>query len=319
MTSSATAASVSHSAVVYDSDDDLRARVPAFLQAGLDGGETVVAIVPHRTSEILSGALGPAAAQIQWGMPGLNYQHLGRVSESLRRYLAGRQAAGAPTRVLAENDVYGGPRGPGRMAGYLRSEAAATQLYAGYECAWLCLYDRRRYAAEVLADAARVHPRMMDAYGQSAHNADYVEPAAYLAAHPGPLSAVPAELALDLTLTAIGDLADARHRAGDTACRLGLPAAETRIVEVAAGEVIANAFRHGTLPGQVRIWVDAGAVIIRVDSGGPGDLVATSGFGPPDLSRGSGAGLWLARQLTDVVHVETRPDGTSVELQFPLP
>lgn len=319
MTSAALAASACHAAIMYESDDDLRARVPAFLQAGLDDGETVVAIVPQRTGQILSEALGDGAELIQWGLPGMSYQHLGRASEALRAYLADRRAAGAPTRMLAENDVYGGPRGPGRMAGYLRAEAAATGLYAGYGCPWLCLYDQRQYAAEVLADAARVHPRMLDTRGRSARNADYIEPAVYLAAHPGPLSAVPAQMELDLPLTGIGDLAAARHQAGDISRRLGLPAPESRIVEVAAGEVIANAFRHGTMPGRVRVWRDGGAVIIRVDSGGPGDVVATSGFGPPDLSRGCGAGLWVARQLSDVVHVETRPDGTSVELQFPLP
>jgi len=90
------------------------------------------------------------------------------------------------------------------------------------------------------------------------------------------------------------------------------------MAEVAAGEVIANAFRHGIMPGRLRVWGGGGAVTVRVDSGGPGDAVATAGFQPPDLAGGAGAGLWVARQLADVVHVETRPDGTSVELQFPL-
>ncbi len=66
------------------------------------------------------------------------------------------------------------------------------------------------------------------------------------------------------------------------------------------------------------MWRDADAVLIRVDSGGPGTEVTVSGFSPPDLAAGSGAGLWVARQIADVVHVETRRDGTSVELQFPL-
>jgi anti-sigma regulatory factor (Ser/Thr protein kinase) len=44
----------------------------------------------------------------------------------------------------------------------------------------------------------------------------------------------------------------------------------------------------------------------------------SAGFHPPDLDVGEGAGLWVARQLADVVAVETRPGGTVVELQFPL-
>ncbi len=207
---------------------------------------------------------------------------------------------------------------PGRMAAYLRSEMAATQLFGGYGYPWVCLYDRRRYTPEVLANVARVHPQVLGADGLAAASADYAEPDSYLCVHPGPVSAVPSLVALELELTQIGDLVLARHRVGDTAQRLGLSVSESRIVEVAGGEVIANAFRHGIMPGRVRVWRATGAVIVRVDSGGPGEAVATAGFQPPDLAAGSGAGLWVARQLADVVHVETRSDGTTVELQFPL-
>jgi anti-sigma regulatory factor (Ser/Thr protein kinase) len=99
---------------------------------------------------------------------------------------------------------------------------------------------------------------------------------------------------------------------------LGLAVADIQMAEVAAGEVIANAFRHGIMPGQVRVWGSDGAVTVRVDSSGPGEAVATAGFQPPDLAGGSGAGLWVARQLADVVNVEIRSDATIVELQFPL-
>jgi len=170
----------------------------------------------------------------------------------------------------------------------------------------------------VLSDVARVHPQMVGADGITTGNADYAESATYLTAHPGPVSVITARVSLDLSLTEIGDLVVARHRVGDVAQVLGLTAADSRIVEVAAGEIIANAFRHGIMPGRVRVWRGHGAVFVRVDSGGPGAAVTTAGFQPPDLAVGSGAGLWVARQLADVVHVESRSDGTTVELQFPL-
>jgi anti-sigma regulatory factor (Ser/Thr protein kinase) len=307
----------SHAAALYDSDEDLRARVLNFLRAGLDGGEAVVAVVSQRAEKIVGSALGDDAAQIRWGLPGLSYQHLGRASEAIRGYLAGRRAAGAATRLLMEGELDGGPRGAGRMAAYLRSEAAATQLFGGYGFPWVCLYDRRRYTPEVLADAARVHPQVVGADGGATGNAEYVEPVAYLSAHPGPVSPIPPDVALEMKLTEVGDLAVARHRVGDVARVLGLTIADSRMAEVAAGEVIANAFRHGIMPGHVREWRAPAAVIVRVDSGGAGETVATAGFQPPDLARGTGAGLWVARQLADVVHVETGPDATVVELQFP--
>jgi len=307
-----------HAAAVYDSDRDLSTRVLTFVMDGLARREKVVLIVPQRTSEILGSALGSGAMMVQWGLPGLSYDHLGRAAETIRNYLADRRAAGEPTRLLTENDVDGGLRGPGRLAGYLRSEAAADGLYGSHGFPWLCLYDRRRYSPGVLADVERVHPHVLGQRGETAPNQDYVNPATYLAAHPGPVSVVPAEVPLDLELADLNDLGELRRQAGQAARGLGLDPAETRVAEVAAGEVIANAFRHGSPPGRLRVWRDADAVLIRVDSAGPGPAVAVSGFSPPDLAAGSGAGLWVARQIADVVHVETRRDGTSIELQFPL-
>lgn len=309
----------SHAAAFFDSDEDLRARVLSFLRAGLDGGEAVVVVVSQRAERIIRAALGDDAAQIRWGLPGLSYQHLGRASETFRSYLAGRRAARAATRLLTEGDLGDGPRVASRRAAYLRAEAAAAHVYGGYGFPWVCLYDRRRYPAEVLADVAQVHPQVVSADGLCSGNDEYVEPAAYLSAHPGPVSQLPAAVALEMKLTEVGDLGELRRRVGDVARILGLTMADSQMAEVAVGEILANAFRHGIMPGQVRVWGGDGAVTVRVDSGGPGDAVATAGFEPPDLRGGEGAGLWVARQLADVVHVETRPDATTVELQFPLP
>ena len=74
------------------------------------------------------------------------------------------------------------------LGAYLRSEAASTQLLGSYGFPWVCLYDRRRYSPEALAEVARVHPEVLGADGIAARNAEYVEPAAYLCAHPGPVS-----------------------------------------------------------------------------------------------------------------------------------
>jgi len=223
-----------HAAALYDSDEDLRGRVLAFLRSGLRGGEAVLAIVSQRAEKNVAAALGDEAAGIRWSLPGVSYQHLGRASEAIRGYLAGRRAAGAPTRLLTEGEV--DVSGRGRMAAYLRSEMAATRLHGGYGFRWVCLYDRRRYSPEVLAGVAQVHPQMVGADGITTGNATYAEPATYLSAHPGPVSVIPARVSLDLSLTEIGDLVVARHRVSDVAQVLGLTAADSRVVEVAAGE-----------------------------------------------------------------------------------
>jgi anti-sigma regulatory factor (Ser/Thr protein kinase) len=308
-----------HAAAVYGSERDLRTWILDFLMEGLTRREKVVAIVPPRTGEILGTALGSGAMMVQWGLPGMSYQHQGRAAETLRNFLADQRAAGEMTRLLTENDLAGGRREPARLATYLRSESAADELYGSHGFPWLCLYDRNRFSPGVLADVERVHPHRLDEKGETTPSQTYVAPETYLAAHPGPVSVVPSEVRLDLELRDINDLGELRRQVAEAALALGLSPADTRLAEVAAGEVIANAFRHGEPPGRVRVWRDADAVTVRVDSGGAGPAVAVAGFSPPDLAAGAGAGLWVARQIADVMQVETRRDGTTVEMQFPLP
>jgi anti-sigma regulatory factor (Ser/Thr protein kinase) len=145
-----------------------------------------------------------------------------------------------------------------------------------------------------------------------------VQPESYLAAHPGPLSPVLQPAVLDTELADVAGLAAARHRVADAVQVLGLVPDECRRAEVAAGEVIANSFKHGVLPCRIRVWSDARAVLVRIDDRGNGTAVTTAGYRPPDPRRGSGAGLWIARQFADVVQIGVGPAGTSVELQFPL-
>jgi anti-sigma regulatory factor (Ser/Thr protein kinase) len=304
-----------HAAVVYDSDEDLRGRVLPYLRAGIETGEDVVVIVSHQAEQALRSGLGKHAARIRWGLPDMSYGHLGRASETIRGFFTRQRSARAPTRLLAENDTNGRP---GRAAACLRADAAANDLYGGFGFPWACLYDRRRHPAEVLADVALVHPLLLGSGGRLSGNAAYVRPESYLAAHPGPLSQVPRPPDLDTELAGLGGLAAARHQVADVALALGLGPEECRRAEVAAGEVIANAFKHGVAPCRIRVWRDHRAVLVRIDDHGEGAAVTTAGFRPPDPRRGSGAGLWIARQFSDIVQVGVGPAGTSVELQFPL-
>lgn len=309
-----------HAVLVYGSAEDLRDRAVPYLGAGLDSGEMVVGVVPGPTADALHAGLGARAGSVRWGLPGLTYGHLGRATEVLHAFAERQHAAGIPTRLLVENTSVSG--NAGRTAAYLRSDAAATELLGGYGLRWACLFSQSRYPPEVLADARAIHPLFIGPDGREAGSPGYVPPTAYLAAHPGPLSEVPRRTALEIELADPEDLPGARNRVVDTVRALGLPPSDCTGAELAAGEVIANAFRHGSAPCRVRVWENDGAVLIRVDDAGNGTLdgfrVSTEGFRPPDMWAGAGAGLWVARRAADAVQVADGPAGTSVELRFPL-
>ena len=270
-----------HAVALYDSDDDLRSRVVPYLRAGLDSGDRVVAIVTQRAERALRAGLAADGDAVQWHAAGMSYHRLGGLLEGIRAFLADR--VGVPTRLLMENDTDGDQH---RHAAHLRIEAAANDLFtaSGTPCA--CLYDRRRYPDHVLDAVATVPP----------------------------------QVALDMQITALADLSALRQELRRAGHALGLPTQACEALELAANEVATNALRHGATPGRVRIWHRGRSVVARIDDAGTtGHRAATAGYLKPEPGARNGLGLWLVRQLADVVHIEVGARGTSVELHFPHP
>jgi anti-sigma regulatory factor (Ser/Thr protein kinase) len=304
-----------HAAVVYDSDATLLAGTAPFVRDGLDRGEAIFAVVPAQVQRVLRSVLGGDGDQVHWREPGLAHRRTGEAYEDCRTFLAGQHAAGRPTRLLTGNDLDGTE--PDRVDAYLRYEAASTAVFRPYGFPWVCLYDRRRHPARLVDHVAEVHPQLLLPDGRPVASAEYVEPARYLETHSGPLSPVPDPAALDLTVTTPDELRAARHRLRDHASSLDHRPCAAHRVAMAAHEVIGNALRHGRPPCRVRAWQFAGVLHVRVDDAGRGIGVAAAGYGPPATPVSPGMGLWVARQLTDVVHTRADPvDGTAVELQF---
>ncbi len=104
---------------------------------------------------------------------------------------------------------------------------------------------------------------------------------------------------------AIRDLAE-RHGFGQRRTDLSL----------ALDELIANAQEHGTPPITVRGWYDA-RLILTVSDSGPGfDFGTIVRSHPPVMLGKRGRGLWIVRQLTDHIHVDTSPSGTTVRIEL---
>jgi anti-sigma regulatory factor (Ser/Thr protein kinase) len=304
-----------HAVAVYDSGEDLQRRVLPFLRAGLAGGESVIAVVSGPAADALGAGLGADRHDVQWQVPGVSYRSLGPMFDGLRRYLSGQRDAGRRVRLVAENDTGGNG---GRNEAYLRFEAASNDVLGSSGFPWACLYDRHRFPPATLEKITQVHPFLLDQAGRTTASPGFVTPDAYLAAHPGPLSAVPPRPALDCRLTGTAQLPTTRHAAVEAARGFGLLPEDSDDFELAAAEVLSNALRHGERPVRLRLWGTSSHVVLRVDDEGAGDDLATKGFRPPDPRQGhlGGMGVWMVRQLADVVHVATGAGGTAVELQF---
>ena len=89
-------------------------------------------------------------------------------------------------------------------------------------------------------------------------------------------------------------------------------------VVLAIDEVVTNAVRHGAGRGQLEVWVAGGRVWFQVTDQGPGMAQVPAPKRPAPTEPG-GRGLWIARQLTDDLHITTGPRGTSVTGAVDLP
>jgi anti-sigma regulatory factor (Ser/Thr protein kinase) len=305
-----------HAAVVYDSDDSLRTRVAPFLEAGIDRKETILAVVPAGVQQTLRSVLGGHADQVQWREPSLAHRGLGEVFEEFRSFLADQDAATAPARLLTENDL-DGEDDPGRLAAYLRFEAASTEVFRPYGHPWVCLYDRRRHPAELLDHVGEVHPQLLTDRVRPLPSTVYFEPADYLSSHAGPLSPVPDLVGLDRDFAVAAELRSVRQQLGGYAASVDQEADAVERIIAAAHEVISNAVRHGQPPCRLRAWQSDGVFRVRIDDHGPGGNVATAGYRRPATAVGRGMGLWVARQFADVIQIQaSATTGTAVELQF---
>lgn len=309
-----------HAALIVDSDDGLRTRLIPVLSRRLDRQEPVLMVVSDPTERVVRAELGALSDELQWGQPGAFYQRLGFAFEGFRRYLAEQHTRGRRVQVVAEPDIATGidPDSPvDRAAAYLSYESVCNQAYADYGCPVTCIWDSRRHSTLVIEGVRSLHSYEITDAGSTV-NARYISTAEYLAGRNDvPLTAPPPATAVDLTLTDHGQLRQLRTAVRSWAGHQYFTTTAANDVVIAVTEVAVNGLVHGAAPVRVRAWPHAQTLIVHVDDAGGRPLPPTAGYLPPGLNQGSGRGLWLARQLADIVTAHTSGGITSVRLYFP--
>lgn len=112
-----------------------------------------------------------------------------------------------------------------------------------------------------------------------------------------------------------GEIAEVRTALRAMAVRNGFADRAGDLV-LALDEVIANAQEHGRPPIRVTAWADGRLVVEVSDVGGGFDQARVwSTHPPPPLGR-RGRGLWIIRQLTDLVSIHSDDAGTTVRIEL---
>lgn len=114
-----------------------------------------------------------------------------------------------------------------------------------------------------------------------------------------------------------GDLARARRFVADVAASAGLDPERVERLAITVSEAATNAITHGRGSGTVMITRTATTLTVAVRDHGPG-LTSPPRLPPPQPTELNGRGLWLARQLCDLVEINTSTGGTTVRLTMSL-
>ncbi|GAA3769622.1 hypothetical protein GCM10022379_41680 [Micromonospora maritima] len=110
-----------------------------------------------------------------------------------------------------------------------------------------------------------------------------------------------------------------RHSVTSCAHATGLAGQRLDDFVLAVNELITNAVRHGGGQGRLRLWRQGGDLVCEVADHGQGiseRRLHDRNRPAPDTA--GGWGLWLARELSDTMEVETGHAGTVVRITAAL-
>ncbi|MFG1676503.1 ATP-binding protein [Micromonospora sp. NPDC049282] len=137
---------------------------------------------------------------------------------------------------------------------------------------------------------------------------------------PAPRTVVPIEPSL-LIAEAFdqAQVTELRHSVTSCVRAAGLAGQRLDDFVLAVNELITNAVRHGGGQGRLRLWLRGGDLVCEVADHGQGisERRLRDRDRPPPETAG-GWGLWLARELSDTMEVETGDAGTVVRITAAL-
>lgn len=300
-----------HEALFYGSQGEFLDGVGSFVAEGVAAGEPVLVAVSAVKIDLLREQLGPAAEGVRFTDMAEFGQNPARIIPVWQDFVDNHAADGRALRGIGE-PVWPG-RSPAELAECHRHEALLNVAFAESPPWWLvCPYDVAALPPDVVAEARRTHPYLMQSDTQH-DSAEFVgiehivEP--FADQLPEPDHDVPELVFGAAPLEPIRDFVVAHAR------RAGLVADKVHDLVLAVNELATNSLRHGGGRGRVRVWSEGDATLCEVrDSGRVGDPLA--GRHRPGTRQEGGRGLWLANQLCDLVQLRSSEAGTVVRLHM---
>jgi len=168
----------SHSALIFESDEELVGGAIPFVTEGIARSECVMVITAERQATVLRDALGDAARTVEFKDASEWYRSPSTALNAYRALLNEQLERGAHWIRIVGEAMWAG-QSTAEAEAWMRYESMVNLAFASAPATIMCLYDARSAATSLLADACRTHPELVHALERDP-SADYQSPEEFL-------------------------------------------------------------------------------------------------------------------------------------------
>ena len=316
VTSVAQRCGFAHTAVCYGTTQELVEEVAPIIHAWLSQGDRVFVNLSADRLAALGAALGADADRVRWSDTHRWAPHPARRLRALHE-LVEREGRGGAVQLRFVGECAFPSSVPELAEEWVRFDAVLNEALAGAPVTMVCTYDVQALPEEVAAGVHRTHPIL--GLDPVVWSEGYRRPSELLDL-PAALSDPPASAVRE---TGCVEPARARELVrevlagrGDPGDRAAPPVQAAEDLAVVATELVTNAWQVGALSIGVWCWHDGAEIGVQVDDDGPGLRDPLAGYRRPAAGVVGGRGLWIARQLADLVEIAPNGLGTSVRARI---
>ena len=296
-----------HPALLHSTlDAFLQVMVP-FVNAGLRTDEPVFVAVGAERLRALRDLVGEHDGVVWNDTLEWHPQPMPRL-RAFTEYVTEQLAAGAPRLRLVGEPVWSADA-PEDVREWQRYESVLNDVLSPYPVSLVCTYDAATLPSSIVEVAKVTHPVVR--LPMEVHSAVFEPPSAFLGRWTHDLEPPPADAP---RIMSPFELSAARRFLKDRAHQAGVPADRITDLMLAANEILTNGLVHGTGTVTLSAWTNDGAFVCQIEDEGAGPEDPVAGYLPPSDETRGGRGLWIARQLVDLVQISTGPDRATVRL-----
>lgn len=302
-----------HPALLYTGRESFLNVMVPYVESGIENDEFVFVAARADNLVALREGLGQGGAPVRWEDTAEWHAHPGTRLRAFYEMAVEQRARGAQRLRLVGEPVW--PDGPPELVReWQRYESSLNAVLAPFPATLLCLYDAAALDRSIVETAYRTHP-VVDLDGSRHASGVFMEPDDFLRRWRHQLATPPPWAA---AVAAFEDLCRFRRFVMKEAFLAGLDRERAMDLTAAANEVVGNVFLHADGAPSVWTWSEGGRFFCQIADRGPGIADPLAGYRPP-VEGDSGRGLWMARQLADLINIVATDQGTTVRLEMARP